>query len=202
MRKITTLLILALLVFGFCFSTLSCGTKKPVDGETPGDGTTGKAHIIPIEQAKDVGTWELPIVANPGDYGIQDKVKIDDLIKRSDVKLVIVDFWATWCEPCKAEMPHLQKIYAKYKDQGLAALVITIDSNKQLEPMILKNVAKLGVTYPIPWDLKSEVKAFYGINSIPVTYLIDKNGKIRYEHSGFTLEDVANLEESVKELLK
>ena len=197
MKKFVTLFILSLIICGLCFSTLSCGPKEPIDN---GD-TTGKAHIIPIEKARDAGSWELPIVANPGDYGIQDKVKIDEFVKRSDVKLVMVDFWATWCEPCKQEMPHLQKIYDKYKDQGLAVLVITIDSNKQLEPLILKDVAKLGVTYPIPWDMKSEVKAFYGINSIPVTYLIDKNGKIRYEHSGFTLEDVANLEASAKELL-
>jgi len=157
--------------------------------------------LIPINQAKYAGDWELPVVVNSGDFGIQDKVKLSEVLANPDVKAVIIDFWATWCEPCKQEMPYLEKIYQDFKDKGLAMLVITVDSSPDLEDTIKKDVSKLGVTYPIPWDIESKVKSFYDIGGIPVTYLIDKNGKIRYEHTGFTEELIEDLRLAVEELI-
>jgi thiol-disulfide isomerase/thioredoxin len=154
-------------------------------------GGGSKGPVISKEKARDVGDWVLPIVDNPGDFDIIEELNIQELLQRDDVKLVLIDFWATWCEPCKAAMPHLEDIYQEFKDQGLAAAVITIDvNNSTLERMIKADVAHLGVTYPIPWDFESKVKSFYGIGAIPVTYLVDKDGKIRYEHSGFTSKDI------------
>ncbi len=154
-------------------------------------GGGSKGPVISKEKARDVGDWVLPIVDNPGDFDIIEELNIQELLQRDDVKLVLIDFWATWCEPCKAAMPHLEDIYQEFKDQGLAAAVITIDvNNSTLERMIKEDVAHLGVTYPIPWDFESKVKSFYGIGAIPVTYLVDKDGKIRYEHSGFTSKDI------------
>jgi thiol-disulfide isomerase/thioredoxin len=155
-------------------------------------------------KAQEVGDWVLEIVDNPGDFDLVDEVDIQALLAREDVKVVLIDFWATWCEPCKAAMPHLDQIYRDYKDKGLAAVVITVDvKNPTLERMIKEDVAHLGVTYPIAWDFESKVKNSYGIGAIPVTYLVDKNGIIRYEHSGFTSKeiDMPPLIEALEELL-
>jgi thiol-disulfide isomerase/thioredoxin len=170
------------------------------------DNDNGKAgsHLISKAKAQDVGDWVLPIVENPGDFDMIDEVDIKALLAREDVKVVLIDFWATWCEPCKAAMPHLEEIYQDYKDKGLAAVVITIDvKNSTLERMIKADVAHLGVSYPIPWDFESKVKNAYGIGAIPVTYLVDKEGKIRYEHSGFTSKeiDMPPLIDAIEELL-
>jgi hypothetical protein len=73
---------------------------------------------------------------------------------------------------------------------------------KSAPKKIKQDIEFLGVTYPIPWDLKSTVKSAYGIQAIPATYLIDKNGKIRYEHTGFTLELMDELYEAIGELIK
>ena len=162
------------------------------------------------KELRDAGNWEVPIVVNAGDFGVGDVVKIQELVANPEVKGVLIDFWATWCEPCKAEMPFLQDIYNEYKEQGLAMVVITIDNSESLRDQIIKDVKenikhKGGegglITYPIGWDLKQEIKAFYGITSIPVTYLINKENKIVYEHSGFTEELMEELEEAVHDLI-
>lgn len=209
MKKFTLVLLVCLITI-VSLNLSGCGkggeTTPPTNnnqGETPTTG--GESLLIPADKARDAGDWELPIVANPGDFGIQDKVKLSELLANPDVKAVVIDFWATWCEPCKEEMPYLEKVYKEYKDKGLAMLVITVDSSPQLEGDIKKDVEKLGVTYPIPWDMESKVKSFYGIGAIPVTYLIDKNGKIRVEHSGFSLpegeEFIEGLKEAFEELI-
>jgi thiol-disulfide isomerase/thioredoxin len=181
-----------------------------------GCGGKPKPLVIPANEAKDAGDWEFPVVANSGEFGIGDTVKLSDVVKNPDVKLVLVDYWATWCEPCKEEMPYLQDIYLANKSKGLCPLVITIDGNEGLKPTIVKAVTNMkwkndteghkggepaNITYTIPWDLKSSSKAMYGIAAIPVTYLIDKNNKIRYMHSGFSEELMEDLKAAIDELL-
>jgi len=162
------------------------------------------------KELRDAGNWEVPIVINAGDFGIGETVKIQELVANPEVKGVLIDFWATWCEPCKAEMPFLQDIYNEYKDKGLAMVVITIDNSESLKEQIItdvkENIKHEGgegglITYPIGWDLKQEIKSFYGITSIPVTYLINKENKIVYEHSGFTEELMEDLNKAVHGLI-
>lgn len=199
MKKGLLLFVSLCLMIALTTSFTACGGG----GSNEGNGKAG-SHLISKEKAQDVGDWVLPIVENPGDFGLVDEVDIQALLAREDVNAVLIDFWATWCEPCKAAMPHLEEIYQDYKDKGLAAVVITIDvKNSTLERMIKADVDHLGVSYPIPWDFESKVKNSYGIGAIPVTYLVDKEGKIRYEHSGFTSKeiDMPPLIEALEELL-
>jgi len=202
MKKCISAILIFMMVIGFSSFMAGCNNNPPNNNDQVIKHGGSGGGIISPEQARDAGDWVLPIVANPNpDLGIVEEVALQALLDNPDVKLVLVDFWATWCEPCKKEMPYLEEIYQEYKDKGLECLVITIDSSKKLEPQILKDVEHLDVTYPIPWDLESSVKSFYGIQAIPVTYLIDKNGKIRYEHTGFTLALMDHLWEAIEELI-
>jgi len=204
MRKLSVWLLAFVLVF-ISIGCSGCGPKKPVV-----DDGVKKSVLIPADQAKDAGDWEFPVVANSGEFGIGDTVRLSEVVKNPDVKVVLVDYWATWCEPCKEEMPYLQEIYLAKKSEGLCPLVITIDNSEGLKNYIIKAVKNMkwkkdgkpaNITFTIPWDMKSESKTLYGIGAIPVTFLVDKNNKIRYQHSGFSEELVEDLKVAIDELL-
>lgn len=101
-------------------------------------------------------------------------------VKLSDFKgkVLLVDFWASWCGPCRRENPHVVKIYEKYKDMGFEVLGVSLDKKK--DPW-LKAIAKDKLTWAHVSDLKgwkNEAAAMYGVRSIPHTVLLDKDGKI------------------------
>ncbi len=112
-------------------------------------------------------------------------------------KVLLLDFWATWCGPCRAEMPNVKRVYAKYHDKGFEILGISLDrSRRDLDRYLADN----GITWPQYFDGKywqNEIAQRYGIQSIPSTFLIDRKGKIRYR----SLRGPA-LERAVRELIE
>jgi peroxiredoxin len=111
-------------------------------------------------------------------------------------KGVILNFWGTWCEPCKAEMPALQKQYDKYKDKGLVVVGLNIgESPITIEPF----VKELGVNFPIVMDRKSEITKLYRIGPIPTTFFISPEGEVAEIFIGEMKE--AYIESQVKKIL-
>lgn len=96
-------------------------------------------------------------------------------------KVLLLDFWATWCRPCIAEMPNVKRVYDKYKDQGFEIVGISLDKNRtDLDSYVRSNK----IEWPQFFDGKywqNELAVQYGVKSIPITFLIDRNGKIRYK---------------------
>jgi len=90
-------------------------------------------------------------------------------------KLVFLNFWATWCGPCRIEMPSMQRLYDELKDEGLVILAIDLQEETK---RVRKFVSRYKLTFPILLDQKGEVGALYSARSIPTTYLIDKDGMI------------------------
>jgi peroxiredoxin len=111
-------------------------------------------------------------------------------------KVVLLDFWATWCAPCRQEMPNVRKVYDKYNPKGFEIVGISLDKSREA---LDSYVEKYEVKWPQYFDGKfwqNEVATLYGIKSIPSTFLIDKKGNIRYK----SLRG-HQLEAAVKELL-
>ena len=105
-------------------------------------------------------------------------------------KVLLLDFWATWCGPCKAEMPNVKKVYSKYSGKGFEIVGISLDRSRDaLDNYIAQNK----IEWPQYFDGKywnNDIATQYGVKSIPTTYLIDKRGKIRYKSlRGKQLED-------------
>jgi peroxiredoxin len=99
-------------------------------------------------------------------------------VKLSDLrgKVVLVNFWATWCPPCKAEMPSMERLYAQMKDRGFELLAINAEvDGLEILPEFLQQHPH---SFPIPVDTEGEVQAGYGVYRFPESFIIDRDGKI------------------------
>ena len=91
-------------------------------------------------------------------------------------KLVLVNFWATWCQPCIREMPSMERLYARYKPQGLEIVAISLDQGNEQE--VRDFAAKYKLTFPIVLDPEHKAKALYKVRGLPTTYLVDRKGQV------------------------
>ncbi|WP_019414281.1 peroxiredoxin [Paenisporosarcina sp. TG20] len=124
-----------------------------------------------------------------------------EVVKLSDYKgkKVILNFWATWCPPCKDEMPHLEKYYKKNKDSANVEIIAVNMTTQDRPEMVRKFVDAYGLTFPILFDNKGEVMDAYQILTLPMTYIINTDGTIGHQIRGPVEENllkelVSNLE--------
>lgn len=113
-------------------------------------------------------------------------------------KVVVIDFWATWCKPCGESMPELEKLYKKYSAKGLTVVGVSVDKDASaIKPFI----EKLQVTFPIVHDAAHSVADKFAPAHMPSSYVIDRKGTVRYVHGGYHSGDAAALEKELQELL-
>ena len=112
-------------------------------------------------------------------------------------KMVILNFWATWCPPCKREIPDFIELYEKYEEQGLVILGVSVDQGGW---MVTKEfVDKAGINYPIVMANRDVIYQYGGIKSIPTTYVINQKGHIAGQFTGYRSKNV--WEEQIKSVL-
>ena len=99
---------------------------------------------------------------------------------RGDV--VMINFWATWCGPCRQEMPLLDELYTRYERVGFNLLGVNIDDDPR---RAMQMVEDLGVSFPVLFDTRKEVSKLYNVEAMPVTILVDREGTVRYVHHGY-----------------
>jgi peroxiredoxin len=114
-------------------------------------------------------------------------------------RVVLVNFWATWCGPCRVEMPHLNRLYDKYRGSGFTLLGVNIDE----EPRKAADLAsRLGLRFPVLLDSEKKVSRLYDLSAMPSTVLIDREGRVRYVHRGYRDGYEDTYEKQIRELLK
>ncbi len=131
------------------------------------------------------------------DFTLIDLDGIERTLSEQKGNVVLVDFWATWCPPCRDEIPHLKELHASYKDKGLIVWGIGLDNEEKLREFVSEN----DIEYPILVGDES-VGQKYDVQGIPTTILCDKNNRIAFRHVGFAPGMEKDLEKEITQLLK
>ena len=114
-------------------------------------------------------------------------------------QVVLVNFWASWCGPCKQEMPHLNRLYDKYRASGFTLLGVNIDDDAKHGAA---TAAKWGLRFPVLLDADKTVTKLYDLGAMPSTVLIDRDGRVRFLHRGYREGVEEAYERQIRELVK
>jgi peroxiredoxin len=168
----------SVVLYAVARGTLGAGSPAPAPRPTP-----AAVAVIPVDYTTSVSAADLravglsPVKAGTGivDFDLEDlkgnKVKLSGL-KGS---VVFLNFWATWCPPCRAEMPSMERLHARLKDSGLVVLGVDLQEGKgEVEAFVREHK----LTFPILLDRRGSAGAAYGVRSIPTTFVIGRDGTI------------------------
>lgn len=119
-------------------------------------------------------------------------------LKAAKGNVIVVHVWASWCMPCQKAMPKLEDLYRKYKAAGLSVVAISVDDE---EPDAADFVKSLGLTYPTPWDGARKLVEAWKPRTMPTTYVVDREGVVKFLHGGYHDGEEVAIEREVKGLL-
>ncbi|MFE8069812.1 TlpA disulfide reductase family protein [Marinobacteraceae bacterium S3BR75-40.1] len=114
-------------------------------------------------------------------------------------QVVLLNFWASWCGPCRQEMPLLDEIHQQYKDLGFTVMAVSVDEDPANADDFL---AKVPVSFPVLYDNESRVSEMYGVDAMPTTVIIDRDGTRRFIHRGYQPGYEEHYREQVKQLIR
>lgn len=134
-----------------------------------------------------------PTFALPSRSG--DTVSLDQL----KGKVVMLNFWASWCGPCRQEMPLLDQMHKRYSALGFTLVGVNVDANSKDAEQWL---SKTPVSFPVLFDRESKVSAMYDVKAMPSTVFIDRQGNVRYLHKGYKAGDEGEYLNQIRALLK
>lgn len=122
-------------------------------------------------------------------------------LKLSELRgqVVLLNFWASWCGPCRTEMPLLGKIHEKYKGMGFTVLGVNVEEDSAPAISIIN---KTKIAFPVLFDKTNAVSKLYNVSAMPSTVIIDRDGNMRYLHEGYKPGDEEKYREWVKKLLQ
>lgn len=129
------------------------------------------------------------------------KSKSGENLRLEDLRgqVVMLNFWASWCGPCRQEMPLMDDIYQQYKDLGFTVLAVSVDEDTADADAFLD---KVPVSFPILYDTESRVSEMYGVDAMPTTVMIDRDGNQRFRHRGYQPGYEDDYEAQVKKLIR
>ena len=152
-------------------------------------GSLNPVNAAPPEDAIVAPPFSLPLIANG--EGEVDLAALEGSV-------VYLDFWASWCGPCRLSLPALDTLYRELSGEGLVVTAISVDV---VEEDALDFLERYPVSYPVAIDKTGAVPRSYAVNGMPSGYLIDKSGKVRSVHVGFRKGDEIALRSEINALL-
>ena len=124
-----------------------------------------------------------------------------DNLKLSELrgKVILINFWASWCGPCRQEMPVLNELYQRYRPLDFTILGVNVEQNSDNARSLLKDVS---VSFPILFDNDNKVSKLYHVKGMPSTVLVDRDGNIRYVHMGYQPGTEAEYQSQIRALIR
>jgi peroxiredoxin len=114
-------------------------------------------------------------------------------------KVVLINFWATWCMPCREELPRLSSLQEKLRMRGLVVLAISVDNERE---NIAEFLRQNGVKLQAFWDRDKRISRLYDPQTMPSSYVIDRNGSLRFIHNGYSDSELKQIDAEINQLLK
>jgi peroxiredoxin len=151
-----------------------------------------------------IGALALPVHAaeptgNAPDFTLKSAVGSNLRLQEQRGRVVMINFWATWCGPCRVEMPHLNRLYDKYRSAGFQLLGVNIDEDPAKAQAL---ASKLGLQFPVLFDADKRVSKLYDLTTMPSTVLVDRDGRVRHVHRGYRDGLETTYEQQIRALLK
>ncbi len=213
LRRSSIAPLLATAVFAFASVLIGCGASPSGESEpassSPPAEEAAKVAAPTTDDSRDGGT---ATPAADGPAASDHEPAPDFTLARVDGgeltlsslrgQVVLLDFWATWCGPCRRGIPHLNSLYAEHKDEGLQILGVSVDRERggvSGKDQVLAFMKKTKMDYPNIMGTAGVAQLYGGIRSIPTAFLIDREGRIRNRYVG--LQPPAVFERDVKKLL-
>jgi len=184
------LIIIGVLILTDQFSALSINPVKQEPSARVSDDTASllrNARIQVLNKSIEPENFTLPLLN--GENASLSSFKGN---------VVILNFWATWCPPCRAEMPSMEILYKRYREMGLEILAVDIGENIDT---VNQFIQRYNYSFPVLLDTKSQISAIYGIEAIPTTFIIDREGKITGRVVGSIQWDTPQVFEAIEKLL-
>jgi peroxiredoxin len=154
---------------------LSAVAPQALPGASVGPGSAAPAFQLPAAAGSAVGLADLK------------------------GQVVLINFWASWCGPCRQEMPILEQMYRKYKTAGFTLLGVNVEPKSGDAVGFLKSTP---VSFPILFDTESKVSTLYEVSGMPSTVIVDRKGKVRYIHHGYKPGDESAYMDQIRTLMR
>jgi thiol-disulfide isomerase/thioredoxin len=113
--------------------------------------------------------------------------------------VVLINFWASWCGPCREELPYLEELQQEYADLGFTILAVNVDEDPSKADILLNDIA---VSFPVLFDVNDDVSKLYDVQAMPTTVIVDRDGNQRLLHYGYKSGDEVKYKQAVKALLR
>jgi peroxiredoxin len=182
-RRFAILLGSLIFMTGIALGAMTRSTPRPPEPPRPAAarpgavdaGTTG-ADLATIETAmKDLDLIRPSRQKLAEDFTLKTPEGGTFRLSEQRGKVVLVNFWATWCPPCKEEMPAMERLHARYKKNGFVMLAVSVDADPRVVPPFLK---AHHFTFPVAYDPGMDVANTYGVRALPASFVVDREGHL------------------------
>jgi len=152
----------------------------------------------------------LLLIVSTASHAAMSKVTAPDFTLKSNIgknlrlseyrgQVVLINFWASWCGPCRQEMPVLDELHQSYEALGFSVLGINVDKKSEAADKLLKDIP---VSFPILYDNSNAASELFNVDAMPYTILVDRDGKMRYLHRGYKRGYEDKYREQIKALIR